>query len=73
VSRASVQIGNTEVEVEADSLDKVPGLTGLWLVSVTVPKGEDGNAVGLSVTGRMANDVRVSSNQIRIAIETPGR
>jgi uncharacterized protein (TIGR03437 family) len=71
LSKASVRIGNTEVE--ADSLDKVPGLPGLWLLSVTVPQGEVGNAVGLSISRRMSNEISVSSNQIRIAIEAPGR
>jgi uncharacterized protein (TIGR03437 family) len=70
-SNASVRIGNTVVA--ADSLDKIPGLPGVWLLSVTVPRGEIGNAVGLSVTCRIANEVRVSSNQIRIAIEAPDR
>jgi uncharacterized protein (TIGR03437 family) len=70
-SKASVQIGNTKVE--ANSLDKVPGLPGLWLLSVTVPRGEVGNTVGLSIIGRMSNEVSVPSNQIRIAIEAPGR
>ena len=71
VSKATVRIGNTDMD--ADSIDKVPGLPGLWLLSVTVPRGEAGNATGLSITGRMANEVTVSSNQIQIAIEEPGR
>ena len=70
-SKASVRIGNTEVE--PISLDKVPGLPGLWLLSVTVPQGEAGNAVGLSIVGRMSNGASVPSNQIRIAIEETGR
>lgn len=70
-STATVRIGNTEVE--ADSLDRVPGLPGVWLLSVPVPRGEVGNAVGLSIIARMSNGVSVTSNQIRIAIEAPGR
>jgi len=71
VSKASVRIGNTEVET--NSLDKVPGLLGLWLLSVTVPRGEVGNAVGLSLAGRVSDQVSASSNQIHIAIEASGR
>jgi uncharacterized protein (TIGR03437 family) len=72
VTKASVRIGN--VEVVANSLDKVPGLPGLWLLSVTIPHGaEIGKAVVLSIGGQMSDGVSVRSNQIRIAIEAPGR
>jgi len=70
-SKATVRIGNTEVE--ANSLDRVPETPGLWLLSVTVPQGEVGNEVGLSIAGRMSNGASVPSNQVRIAIEEPGR
>ena len=72
VSKASVRIGNTEVD--ANVLDRVPGLPGLWFLSFTIPQGgEIGNAVGLSIGGQMSNGVSVPSNQIRIAIEAPYR
>jgi uncharacterized protein (TIGR03437 family) len=67
-SKASVRIGNTEVEPE--SFDTLPGLI---VLSVKVPLGEVGNAVGLSVVGRMSNGASVSSNQIHIAVEAFGR
>ncbi|MBZ5621848.1 MAG: hypothetical protein LAQ69_24430 [Acidobacteriia bacterium] len=70
-SEASVRIGKTEVA--PDSVNKAPGFPGLWRLSVTVPSGEIGNAVGLSIVGRMSNGASVPSNQIRIAIEASGR
>jgi uncharacterized protein (TIGR03437 family) len=71
VSKMSVRIGSTELE--PDSMNPVPELPGLWRLLVTVPGGESGNAVEVSVTGRMSNGVSVPSNKIRIAIEAANR
>jgi uncharacterized protein (TIGR03437 family) len=70
-AKASVRIGDTVVEL--NSITKVPGVPGLWLLSIRVPEGETGNQVGLSIDGRVSNGASSLSNQIRIAIEAAGR
>jgi uncharacterized protein (TIGR03437 family) len=70
-SKVLVRFGQTAVE--ADSTDKVPAVPGVWLLSVRVPPGEFGNAVGLSIEGHSANGMTRISNQIRIAIEALDR
>lgn len=71
-AKLSVRVGGREVT--PDSVSRVPGLPGLWLVSVTLPKEvPTGDRVGLSISGQISNGARLDSNQISIAIEGPGR
>ena len=70
-TKASVRIGDTEIEPE--SVSEVPGVPGLWRVAFRVPSVEAGTAVGVSLEARTANGTKGLSNQIRIAIEAPGR
>jgi uncharacterized protein (TIGR03437 family) len=70
-AKVLVRFGQTAVE--PDSTAKVPDVPGVWLLSVRVPPGEFGNAVGLSIEGYSANGMISISNQIRIAIEAPER